>query len=405
MRLKPVKLRSSSHFYVILFNKSSGYYHPSFLRGRLELATSIEPTKIKGKRGRRPKSDDNEPDFYNASSTATIESPAIKNGKPKTPKTPSPPKEETSEGTSLALSKMLKTNTDIDTGATGFDDLLRMPKEDSPDQQTLETLLQSLSKDDAAQGMPPVEFPTRLGFDSSWPNMQPTSHSLPIGHEESLLHLQQQEGLLQGSRASMHPTGAIRRPSGFSDASNAWAWDSMAAEEIPGAASLHYRQPEEPAMPFSQPFDTTGIYPSNLQLPPPQEHHLQRVLQEQRLKDLMDLNQKQQSNIKIQQEQLEQQRLELQLREQEQLQQLRIELQARGGQQLRRKQEPRRQAEPLPQAPPLFQPQLQERLLGSAVGPLRQQDQFRQQQNEGSPENGSLQIRQQQQYRRDNWLP
>lgn len=398
-----IQIVSSSYFHDIRAIESPGYYHPSFVRGRLELATSIEPTKIKGKRGRRPKSDDNEPDFYNLSSTATPETPVVRPGKPKTPKTPSPPKEEISEETSLALSKMLKTKAGIDTGATGFDDLLRLPKEDSPDQQTLETLLRSLPEDDALQGQQPVEFPTRLGFDSSWPTMPSTSHSLPMGHEESLLHLQQKEELVHASRAATLPTIATRHPT---DASNAWAWDSFTAEEIPGTASLHYRQPEESSMFFSQPSDTAGIFPSNVQLPPPQEHELQRVLQEQRYKNLMDLNKKQQSNLMIQQEQLEQQRLELQLREQEQLQQLRMELHARGEQQLRQQQEARRQAEPLPQAPPLFRPHLQERLLSSGVSPARQQDQPRQQQNKRNPEDGSLQNQQQQQYRRDNyWLP
>ena len=307
-----------------------------------------------------------------------------------------------------------KTEPDIDTIA-GLDEILRLPKEDSPDQQTLEAMLHSLPKESTFEGMPTAEFPTRMGYDSSWPNVS-TNQALALesrpnpmntgrSHEEYLnqrLH-QQQEALVQASRVAIGPTGvASRRLSGFSDSANAWGWDYLTTDEIPGVASLQYQQQEEPAIgggmgSFLQQTGTANFLPSNTQLPPNQELNFQRVLQEQRLKDLMDLNQKQQSNLKIQQEQLEQQRLELQLRDQEQLQQLRMELQGRGEQLQRQDQfQPPRHVEPLPQAPPLFQPHLQqERLLFSLW--QQAQDQQQQQEERGPDHGGS-----QQQQRRHN---
>jgi len=190
--------------------------------------------------------------------------------------------------------------------------------------------------------------------------------------------------------------------------SNIWAWDSFAntntdnQEEVPVAASLPNQHQQEGPISISQ-RTNQSFYDNQLMLSQQQlqlqqnDHQFEQLLQEQRIKDLMDLNKKQQENLKIQEEQLQRQRRELQLRDQEQLQQLRMELQGREqlqhlpsfleeqhvtvpSQQAAAPPQAttarpsattaeRRQAEPLRQPPALFQPQQTYR---TAQGPQNQ---------------------------------
>lgn len=178
--------------------------------------------------------------------------------------------------------------------------------------------------------------------------------------------------------SSAQGSSVARRMSDFSvsEPASAWGWESFsaAAEETTatGAAVCSILEQAQAQAPPGVAEMQLGVSSFAYEQQQGMERHLQRILQEQRLKDLMDLNRKQQNNLRIQREQLEQQRLELQLRDQEQLEQLRIELRAREQEQqqqlqlqLQLQKQPQLQqqhhfSEPLPRPPSLFKPQDQQ---------------------------------------------
>ena len=109
---------------VIFASHSKGYYHMSFIRGRLDLATTIQPGKIKGKRGRRPKNDETEPNFYQMPSSSDVQLPA-----------------EVQTASPATSSKPVVEPTATPMAATTIQEMKFSPKDDSPDQHPLEAIM------------------------------------------------------------------------------------------------------------------------------------------------------------------------------------------------------------------------------------------------------------------------
>ena len=370
----------------------AAYYHPKFIRGELDLAASIAPSKIKGRRGRRPKSEDNEPDFYWADETITKEDADEKKKVADTNDGPNsrPGVLSSTREMMLSTSAFIRSDPRRPAEAKAADSLT-----DSPDQSALEVLLHSLPRDDAAGG-------NRQGYESIWPTMP-----------EHQAIRQQDTGVTTSQVDTTRATGvATRRFSDFSEVSNTWLWNSLSTDEMPAAASMpraHHPEQQQQQQQLGDPdvaFKTIGALSPRLddinlhlqgaQTQQLQEHHLQRVLQEQRLKDLMELTRKQQHNLRIQQEELEQQRRDLQLREQEQLQRLGMELELQREQnrvQERSQVQQFRQAAPLPQRPEFFHPPIQqEPFTGSHIDQVPiQQDQRESRKSEPRGTGGSQQ--------------